>query len=293
MPGDPPIGPALSSRIQVSIHARHQCRAIRWPGSSHADAQSVSIHARHQCRAIPAKSICTNAFAEVSIHARHQCRAIHRWQQLTVQRSSVSIHARHQCRAIPVRFIGQLRNISFNPRPASMPGDPIAVAGLPAFVLVSIHARHQCRAIRDRPLSAYSRWFVSIHARHQCRAIRPEERGRPGRSLVSIHARHQCRAIHQRSIQQNKFYWFQSTPGINAGRSALVQRLTLRLSSFNPRPASMPGDPRSFFTFHQPAHVSIHARHQCRAIPKQQGHPHRITQVSIHARHQCRAIHAC
>ena len=131
----------------------------------------------------------------------------------------------------------------FNPRPASMPGDPRIADRWQRLRLVSIRARHQCRAIRPCRGRYDQAAHVSIRARHQCRAI-------PCLCLVAA--------------QQHRF---QSAPGINAGRSGEPQAGLLGLVSFNPRPASMPGDPELEPDMAHAYGVSIRARHQCRAIP--------------------------
>ena len=53
---------------------------------------------------------------------------------------------------------------------------------------------------------------------------------------------------------------FQSAPGIDAGRSHIVVVLLVLLISFNPRPASMPGDPPRF--------QSIGGEHIFHAFPR-------------------------
>ena len=58
---------------------------------------------------------------------------------------------------------------------------------------------------------------------------------------------------------------FQSTPSIAAGRTVsfpLHQPITVR---FNPRPASLPGEPPSYRFPLPRCVVSIHAQHRCRA----------------------------
>ena len=106
----------------VSIHARHCCRANRVDRDRwHIDSR-VSIHARHCCRAnhphrarprhphlfqstpgiaagrIKEKQIAA-AISAVSIHARHCCRANRNRRPVGRSRCAVSIHARHCCRA--------------------------------------------------------------------------------------------------------------------------------------------------------------------------------------------------
>ena len=171
MPGDPSHSDAIGAVSNVSIHARHQCRAIQpCPGPVHR-RRFVSIHARHQCRAIPDLSVST-------------CR-----------QENVSIHARHQCRAIPGGQLAVRGQRRFNPRPASMPGDP------------SHHARPRaaCSGFNPRPASMPGDPAYRQHVPASQRRFNPRPASMPGdpyrsqirsgTSVVSIHARHQCRAI--------------------------------------------------------------------------------------------------
>ena len=171
-----------------------------------------------------------------------------------------------------------------------MPGDPTAVNISTSILVVSIHARHQCRAIlAEGGGIGFGLVFQSTPGINA---------GRSGMTQIAI-------------ISNAKF---QSTPGINAGRSWARASTHSTPLGFNPRPASMPGDPGSERTGCTRTDVSIHARHQCRAIPSVtfacvlvslfQSTPGinagrslfssncRVTlsKVSIHARHQCRAI---
>ena len=158
----------------------------------------------------------------VSIRARHQCRAI-RVPVKQCRLADVSIRARHQCRAIPaVTPVAADFNLCFNPRPTSMPGDPIGSDRLAVSRgTVSIRARHQCRAIPMLPAAIMSPvMFQSAPDINAGRSIRDLPMLR-ARSRVSIRARHQCRAI----------------------RSAL-SHARRQTRCFNPRPTSMPGDPR-------------------------------------------------
>jgi hypothetical protein len=54
---------------------------------------------------------------------------------------------------------------------------------------------------------------------------------------------------------------FQSTPGIEAGRSPRQRIGQPVYASFNPRPALKPGDPTNIAQILTIAVVSIHARH--------------------------------
>ena len=79
--------------------------------------------------------------------------------------------------------------------------------------------------------------LVSIHARHECRAIPKQGREVDRFKAVSIHARHECRAILAHSRITRALEKFQSTPGMNAGRSIFWVSFGLGFDGFNPRPA--------------------------------------------------------
>ena len=108
----------------------------------------------------------------------------------------------------------------FNPRPASMPGDPAGERRQGQHRAVSIRARHQCRAIPT---------IEGDCATEQAFQSAPGINA--GRS-------------HQSGASQPQLRSFQSAPGINAGRSLPARSAWPRLGCFNPRPASMPGDPK-------------------------------------------------
>ena len=136
--------------------------------------------------------------------------------------------------------------ISFNPRPALLPGEsPANPVSRRVINLVSIHARHCCRANRG---NAYAR------------IDRDAFQSTPGIAAGRI----RCRVNAGSSVCR-----FQSTPGIAAGRIALWQLRPCWRACFNPRPALLPGE-----SVHKSARgrvhlVSIHARHCCRANPTQ------------------------
>ncbi len=75
--GDTVRASHIAGFCEVSIHARHCCRATRaadhWPGGP----VRVSIHARHCCRTTPRCLLLVEPCHVVSIHARHCCRATH------------------------------------------------------------------------------------------------------------------------------------------------------------------------------------------------------------------------
>ena len=133
----------------------------------------------------------------------------------------------------------------FNPRPALLPGESIALGAGAHKNDVSIHARHCCRANRPHPAlpglgatsfnprpallpgeSLRSWWCPGLR-----RCFNPRPALLPGESLpppqtqrpsnVSIHARHCCRANRQADV-----------PSRAGG------------ASFNPRPALLPGESR-------------------------------------------------
>ena len=291
LPGESVVRSSLNCFHAVSIHARHCCRANLFQASVNTCLQMVSIHARHCCRANPPcrrwktagccfnprpallpgeSSLASKArwITRVSIHARHCCRANPGSADQCRALIRVSIHARHCCRANP----DNLR---------------LARAGCG----VSIHARHCCRANRQKMRSIRSAPpRVSIHARHCCRANPGNATAVANATLVSIHARHCCRANREGGVITLFIIWFQSTPGIAAGRIQLRQGRggrvhvvsiharhccranPLRRKSpatargcFNPRPALLPGESSSSLVNREAMAVSIHARHCCRA----------------------------
>ena len=162
-------------RENVSIHARHFCRAIRASQSqrptSHRFQSTPGISAGRYGRrrrrprrgtgfqstpGISAGRYVGSRWSDpesgaVSIHARHFCRAIPPDLIEIVVQQNVSIHARHFCRAIHLNPNGERKHVDcFNPRPAFLPGDTRLGRITGVHNHVSIHARHFCRAI---PLS--------------------------------------------------------------------------------------------------------------------------------------------
>ena len=125
MPGDPSVRRPGARQDHVSIHARHECRAI--PSTVFVLAQSVGFQSTPGMNAGRSRvlSVQLGSTLAVSIHARHECRAIRSVPPTKRCMTLVSIHARHECRAIPA---GKDRS--------------------DARRVVSIHARHECRAIR-------------------------------------------------------------------------------------------------------------------------------------------------
>ncbi len=107
----------------VSIRARHQCRAMPYRlqhQDGHKWFQSAPGINAGRCSASVVKIVC---FIGVSIRARHQCRAMQALWLAGEGPQAVSIRARHQCRAMHHRCPDRAPWRSFNPRPASMPGD--------------------------------------------------------------------------------------------------------------------------------------------------------------------------
>ena len=229
--------------VDVSIHARHHCRATL-PKSTSRDSDirfqstpgiTAGRHTRVTLMA-PARSWFQSTPGITA--GRH---AAARYQPLRL--GLVSIHARHHCRATPPEICSEYPDTSgFNPRPASLPGDTQPdPAGRQAH-RVSIHARHHCRA--TLPNRQKGRWnrAVSIHARHHCRATQRNCWCGSRTTNVSIHARHHCRATPVNFIIISTFETFQSTPGITAGRHLAGSAGLGVHARFNPRPASLPGD---------------------------------------------------
>jgi len=60
----------------VSIRARHCCRAMPQPFRNGSRSPSVSIRARHCCRAMQRNRRTRDRYRRVSIRARHCCRAM-------------------------------------------------------------------------------------------------------------------------------------------------------------------------------------------------------------------------
>ena len=147
-----------------------------------------------------------------------------------------------------------------------MPGDPWKITKDEKDWLVSIHARHQCRAIPwpfDVPNSL--RW-VSIHARHQCRAILREcwrcDADGSFQSTPGINAGRSSSTVGGEAF----LVVFQSTPGINAGRSARRKCHLTPTAKFQSTPGINAGRSSQTWFDAIKCNVSIHARHQCRAI---------------------------
>ena len=120
--------------------------------------------------------------------------------------------------------------------------------------------------------------------------MRPPSGGFFISTSVSIRARHCCRAMLWRRRVKATREVFQSAPGIAAGRCRQESRVRIQRSSFNPRPALLPGDAycKGFLIYF--LGVSIRARHCCRAMPWPVVGERIPRRVSIRARHCCRAM---
>jgi len=148
-----------------------------------------------------------------------------------------------------------------------MAGDPLACAALAAGLDVSIRARHRWRAI-PAPAGRRQRCRQRFNPRPPSMAGDPS-----GNRLIifSMAAFQSAPAIdggrsQPRLARLYRLHQFQSAPAIDGGRSGCQTSHRPGISSFNPRPPSMAGDP-------------LHARHHCHA-----------GWVSIRARHRWRAI---
>ena len=134
----------------------------------------------------------------------------------------VSIHARHHCRANQaVHARSRNAMCCFNPRPASLPGEPYC-------------AKHHHRVAKQFQSTPGITAGRTTYARYAML----------GTGNVSIHARHHCRANRYTCHVCSISMMFQSTPGITAGRTrSYPLRWRHCGPSFNPRPASLPGEP--------------------------------------------------
>ena len=180
-----------AAQLEVSIHARHRCRAIPGAGRQHR-AASRGFNPRPT--SLPGdprygvdKSLINSMFqstpdiaagrsvltlyalgevVDVSIHARHRCRAILCYKKTSAESDIVSIHARHRCRAILVEA-KHLRPLPmFQSTPDIAAGrSALGAATVAGQLIVSIHARHRCRAIR--------RWFERCSRSLGCFNPRP------------------------------------------------------------------------------------------------------------------------
>ena len=109
------------------------------------------------------------------------------------------------------------QHASFNPRPASLPGEPMLAYGV-QFASVSFNPRPASLPGEPR------RYYI-----HQ------QPTG------VSIHARHRCRANRRSATDQARTRRFQSTPGIAAGRTASTTGATMHSDLFQSTPGIAAG----------------------------------------------------
>ena len=154
----------------------------------------------------------------------------------------------------------------FNPRSASLPGDPTLMVTSAVGLGVSIRARHHCRAIPLSACGTLELHVVSIRARHHCRAILEYVKCSTRTFGVSIRARHHCRAIPPEWRRPGPACCFNPRPASLPGDPPRLLRIHAGLCCFNPRPASLPGDPPRQANQRRTTNVSIRARHHCRAI---------------------------
>ena len=180
---------------------------------------------------------------KVSIHARHCCRANHgTWfvfTRLYLFQSTPGIAAGR----IHVRRRYRDSGCCFNPRPALLPGESLWIH--PNTVVTMFQSTPGIAAGRigsemPKPCGG----AVSIHARHCCRA-NPGAMGRMRCSLACFNPRPALLPGESTmaTLMAPAKSWFQSTPGIAAGR--ILGNGTTGLAKL----------------------VSIHARHCCRANP--------------------------
>jgi len=132
--------------------------------------------------------------------------------------------------------------------------------------------------------------LVSIHARHECRAIPKPQSTQAVNILFQSTPGTSAGRYHHGIRQDALLFKFQSTPGTSAGRYLRQVTGVTTHGSFNPRPARVPGDTFNRNLQRRPYTVSIHARHECRAIHPSRAGVRLPIRVSIHARHECRAI---
>ena len=249
----------------VSIHARHCCRANHDGAARPAQQDRVSIHARHCCRANPTKT--QNSSAKTSFQSTPGI-AAGRIEELVVTEAACDLF--QSTPGIAAGRIIQLRRQqrrarSFNPRPALLPGESLGTSEADARCVVSIHARHCCRANHRCPRYARSmRRFQStpgiaagridgvITFKDASKCFNPRPALLPGESRCSASSQWATFCFNPRPAllpgesvvptgAKRANGVFQSTPGIAAGRIAMSPLLT-------PLPP-----------------VSIHARHCCRA----------------------------
>ena len=154
----------------------------------------------------------------------------------------------------------------FNPRPTSLSGETAVGLWLVLSVMV----------FQSTPDIAVGRNLAVVSGICARRRFNPRPTSLSGETIgvklqachlqVSIHARHRCRAKPQSSPCAWGRACFNPRPTSLSGET---RRLLLPLwgrPSFNPRPTSLSGETRQGHRNRVDlAHVSIHARHRCRA----------------------------
>ena len=91
--------------------------------------------------------------------------------------------------------------------------------------------------------------------------------------------------------QRERFKGFNPRPARVPGDALIARFMATFSASFNPRPARVPGDAMGSPARVVHLHVSIRARHVCRAMHGQNCSRSSGEIVSIRARHVCRAMH--
>ncbi len=155
----------------------------------------------------------------------------------------VSIRARHACRAMRPSANAICASSRFQSAPGTRAGRCFCSDGCLRgdFQFQSAPGTRAGRCNMHDP-DSFDLVDVSIRARHACRAM-PHGHPTVRRGAeVSIRARHACRAMRTSSPASAPRTWFQSAPGTRAGRCPASSSFWSADSSFNPRPARVPGD---------------------------------------------------
>ena len=141
---------ADTTRLIVSIRARHVCRAMRWLMNKHR-LMRVFQSAPGTCAGRCPRSFNPNEPSEnVSIRARHVCRAMLVLTILTLSEKKFQSAPGTCAGRCGHGVVGNRCGKCFNPRPARVPGDAGPAASTRQRCAVSIRARHVCRAMHSR-----------------------------------------------------------------------------------------------------------------------------------------------
>ena len=154
---------------------------------------------------------------------------------------------------------------------------------------VSIHTRHFCRANLLEVAVGLLSSLVSIHTRHFCRANLADLPTICTKDAVSIHTRHFCRANLVTAGPRLQTPRFQSTPGISAGRTCRICYSRPAVTSFNPHPAFLPGEPDCVPRQRRVANCFNPHPAFLPGEPRRAERWWCCCRVSIHTRHFCRA----